>query len=153
MGIDDDLARLDQLLRNPGDEAGVESARLRFLLGTLLARYSRGDEATRGAVRDLFARHRSFPWPAAMPGAPDTPTALRLRLLLVSARDPGGAGAGELAELCRAAAEAGVDPTPMLAEVAEVSSDLDQGGTGSTRALLQRAAVRPPAPGAPTGAA
>ena len=43
-----------------------------------------------------------------------------------------------LQDLCREAKNAGVNPRPMLREVAELSSDKNKYGMGSTREMLFR---------------
>ena len=50
----------------------------------------------------------------------------------------------DLDHLCGQARDAGVDMRPLLLTVAELSSDMDKYGMGSTRAILRRAASREP---------
>ncbi|GIG88872.1 hypothetical protein [Plantactinospora endophytica] len=114
------------------DEAAV-------VLAALLTRYAEGDEPTRTAIRGLFRKHRSFQWGVGMSFPADTVERFRRHLLLLSARDQGMDTRDELltlAELCRQASAAGVPTGPVLRVVAELSSDVDRYGMGSTRQIL-----------------
>jgi hypothetical protein len=69
------------------------------------------------------------------------------RLLEVSVADQGDDTRDmmvDLNHLCGRARDAGVDMRPLLLTVAELSSDVDKFGMGSTRAILRRAASREP---------
>ncbi|MBE1485900.1 hypothetical protein [Plantactinospora soyae] len=108
-------------------------------LATLLSRYGEGDESTRTAIRDLFARYRSFRSAVHPPDPADTPDRFRRWLLLLSARDQGADTRDELltlTDLCREATGAGVEIGPILREVAEISGDVDHYGMGSMRSIL-----------------
>ncbi|MFC6018904.1 hypothetical protein ACFP2T_22190 [Plantactinospora solaniradicis] len=114
-------------------------------LGTLLSRYGEGDESTRTAIRELFARYRSFRWAVGPSYPADTPDRFRGWLLLLSARDQGADTRDELltlSDVCREATAAGVEIGPILHEVAALSSDVDRYGMGSMRNILLRCVPR-----------
>ncbi|MFJ8114069.1 hypothetical protein [Streptomyces sp. NPDC096132] len=124
----------------PLDEANVR-AEAEAALRELLARYERGDEEDRVAVRALLDRCSSFRWATYLPYA-HTPEGFRQQLLHLSARDQGSDTRDELVELhdlCTQARQAGVDIGPLLLEVAELSSTEDKYGMGSLRTLLRAA--------------
>jgi hypothetical protein len=114
-------------------------------LATLLNRYGEGDESTRMAIRELFARYRSFRWAVGPSYPADTPDRFRGWLLLLSARDQGADARDELSALsdvCREATAAGVAIGPILREVAAISSDVDRYSMGSMRDILLRCVPR-----------
>ncbi|WP_203859309.1 hypothetical protein [Plantactinospora mayteni] len=132
----------DRLLEEPpaAEQAGVADEAA-VVLAALLTRYAEGDESTRTAIRGLFRNHRSFQWGVGMSFPADTAERFRRQLLLISARDQGLDTRDELlnlTELCREATAAGVAIGPVLREVAELSSDVDRYGMGSTRRILLR---------------
>ncbi|GGM78804.1 hypothetical protein ACFFX1_35660 [Dactylosporangium sucinum] len=115
--------------------------RAESLLRAAVAAYAEGDDLVRAAVRGLFDRYEWFRWGAHF--APDWTTAeeLRARLIHFSARDQGADTRDELLglrDLLTRARRLGIDPAPVLAEVAAMSSDADRYGMGSTRDLLLR---------------
>ncbi|MFD9701449.1 hypothetical protein [Lentzea sp. NPDC059081] len=122
----------------PAQEAGVD-AEAGAALADLLDHYERGDEPARAAVRAIFDRYPSFRWAATLPFDETEPQSYRLRLVKVSAIDQGTdtrdvlLGLWDLADRARAA---GIDIVPTLVEVAEMSSDVDRYGMGSTRQIL-----------------
>jgi hypothetical protein len=104
--------------------------------------YESGDAATRETVRALFDRYRYFRWAVHIEPEP-TVDGFRFRLLHFSAIDQGDDARDELLNLrqiCQEAEQAGVDLRPLLLEVAELSSDADKYGMGSTKQLLLNAA-------------
>jgi hypothetical protein len=118
-------------------EAGIE-VEARAVLRALLASYAEGGAEDREAVRGIFRRYTSFRWAAHIP-LDTTVEGFRLRLLHFSAVDQGADARDELlglADVCRAAREAKVDIDGMLREIAEISSDVDEQGMGSTRRFL-----------------
>ncbi|GIF65921.1 hypothetical protein Ais01nite_39560 [Asanoa ishikariensis] len=75
------------------------------------------------------------------PDEPTTPAEFRAELIRWAARDQGTDTRDELLrlrDLVDQARRAGVDLTPILAEVAELSSTEDRYGMGSTRDILRR---------------
>jgi hypothetical protein len=127
----------DRLVAGPApmDEAGVRGP-AEAALRELLHRYAEGDAETRAALRDLLRRHPSFRWAVHLPDAD-----LRTQLIHLSLRDQGSDTRDELLALqalCADARRAGVDVGAVLAQVAEMSSDVDHYGMGSMRDILLR---------------
>jgi hypothetical protein len=122
---------------DPLAEAGIKTeahAALRDLLG----HYAEGDDETRQAVRAAFARYRAFRWAVHIPQDP-TPAGFRFGLLHFSASDQEADPRDALLTLWDLVARAragGVDVEPALIEIAELSSDVDRYGMGSTRQML-----------------
>lgn len=103
--------------------------------------YAAGDDTVRVAVRRLFDRYPSFRWAAHLPPEWDSAADFRDRLIHLSARDQGADTRDEilaLRDLCDRARRAGIDPRPILAEVAALSSDVDRYGMGSMRDVILR---------------
>jgi hypothetical protein len=126
---------------SPLEEAGVKSE-TENLLAELVAGYPACDDQARQAVRKLFADHPSFSWAAALPYKPITDESFRAHLILFSMKDQEGDSRDALLALqsmCATAASAGVEIEPILKEVAELSSDVNRYGMGSTRSLLLHA--------------
>ncbi|MET7477341.1 hypothetical protein ABZT17_23650 [Streptomyces sp. NPDC005648] len=126
---------------DPLDEAGVRPE-AESVTRELIGLYEHGDERERAAVRALLDRHPSFRWAAGPPLEP-TAEGFRRCLLWMSAVDQGSDTRDELLTLWdyRAKARAaGVDPRPVLLEVAELSSAEDRFGMGSMRDILRDAA-------------
>lgn len=122
----------------PLDEAGIRTE-AETLLESILLRYSSGDEATRISIRRLFDRCSAFRWAGSLVCAPTTAAGFRLHLLHLSVRDQASDARDELLvlqDLCAQATKSGVDIVPILKEVAELSSDVDKYGMGSTKRLL-----------------
>jgi len=131
--------------RHPFDRAGIR-AEAESLLEDLLRRYRTGTDQDREAIRKLFAEHKALAWAASLPFAPTTEAHVRQHLLLFSIKDQGRDSRDallSLQDLCRTAQQAGVDLAPLLVEVAQLSSDENRFGMGSTRQMLWRAC--PPA--------
>jgi hypothetical protein len=126
---------------HPLDEAGVRS-NTEMLLDAMIREYQIADEDTRRAMRRLFSTYRHFAWAAMLSGAPTTERDFRSHLILFSLRDQGEDSRDALLtlqELCRQARAAGVDSAPILREVAQISSDENRYGMGSTRSQLDAA--------------
>jgi len=122
----------------PLDEAGAREA-AESLLAEILAAYAQGPTQTRTAIRQLFQQHRSFAWAATLSVPRTTSDGLRQHLLLFSIIDQGRDCRDAwltLQEMCQGAKAAGLDPEPILREVAAVSSDENKYGMGSTRQML-----------------
>ena len=122
----------------PLDEAGVRQG-VERTLRELIAGYAQGTEEIREAIRRLFTEHRSFAWAATLSMPPASVEGLRQHLILFSMQDQGQDSRDALLtlqEICRAAAAARVDTTPVLREVAALSSSADKYGMGSTRDML-----------------
>lgn len=139
--------RLPELARNPPvfrplDEAGIR-AEAEALVDRLLRYYESADDAGRDAARRLLGRHRAFCW-AARPKAPrDTAEGLRAHLLHVSLVDQASDPRDEILRirhLCAKARAAGIDPSPILREVAALSSNENRYHMGSTREFLLQSA-------------
>ena len=125
----------------PLDEAGVR-AQTEGLLSELIEYYPTADTDTWRAIRKLFEDHRSFAWAASLPYAPVTDESFRAHLILFSIKDQEQDTRDALIllhELCEKATAAGVNTGPILNEIAELSSDVNKYGMGSTRTLLHNA--------------
>jgi hypothetical protein len=141
-----DLTDLDWMRKmqegpRPLDEAGIRP-QAEAALRDVLSRYEEGDEDLRAALRALLERYRWFRSVTTLPFEP-TPQGFRQRLLEISVGDQGRDARDmmvALNDLCGQARDAGVDIQPLLLDVAELSSDVDKYGMGSTRAILLRAA-------------
>nr|QEO74055.1 hypothetical protein [uncultured bacterium] len=126
---------------DPLAKAGI-GAEAEQALRAIIEVYESGDEATREAVRGVFERYRYFRWAVHIEPEP-TVDGFRFWLLHFSAIDQGDDARDELlnlGEIRRRAEQAGVDLRPLLLEVAELSSDADKYGMGSTRQFLLNAA-------------
>jgi hypothetical protein len=158
--IEREVARLDALIapiaKQPLDAPTAESLRAMFEAGppviapeveasaatalrALLTSYAEGDDAARAGIRGLFNRYPSFRWAATLSWEP-TAEDFRLKVLHFSAQDQGNDPRDELLSLqhwCAKARAAGIDIIPILREVAELSSDVDRYGMGSTREFLR----------------
>lgn len=122
------------------DEADIRS-QVETLLMEVLALYVQSDEMTRASLRDLFHEYKAFSWAAAIPQEL-TPQGFRHQLLLFSLkdqeRDPRDAILW-LQDICRNAQSAGVELSPILDEVGQLSSEINRFGMGSTKALILKA--------------
>lgn len=126
----------------PLDEAGVR-IETELLLAEVIEHYLQRDDATRQAIRELFAKNRSFSWAANLPFPPTTQERFRSHLILLSIKDQGIDARDTvlwLQDLCKRASSADVETEPVLREVAQLSSNDDKYGMGSTRSLLLRRA-------------
>jgi len=125
------------------DQAGVRRAAQALLTG-LIASYQSSSAEYRQAVRKLFAKHSAFAWAASMPVNPATEDGFRQQLVLFSMKDQGRDSRDallELQELCSQARAAGVNAAAVLSEVAQLSSNVNKYGMGSTKAMLLNAAM------------
>jgi hypothetical protein len=126
---------------HPLDEAGVRPE-TEDLLKELIDSYQGAGEEDREMMRDWFAKYRAFSWAASLPASPTTEEGFRQRLLLFSLKDQERDSRDALLllqDLCREAGSAGVDAAPILREVAELSSDVNEHGMGSTKQMLLKA--------------
>jgi hypothetical protein len=126
---------------HPLDEAGVKTQAEQFL-SELIEVYPAGDADMRRSIRKLFEDHRSFAWAAVLPFEPVTAENFRAHLILFSIKDQEQDTRDAIVllhELCEKAGSAGVKTEPLLAEIAEISSDVNKFGMGSTRSLLLKA--------------
>jgi hypothetical protein len=122
------------------DEAGIR-VEAEAVLNRLLDAYAAGDERMRASIRDLVATNRAFAWATGVPLPATTVQGFRRRLLWMSAIDQSEDFRDTmltLREWCETATAAGVDVAPILAEVAELSSDAAPTNMGSLKSLLQR---------------
>jgi hypothetical protein len=125
----------------PLDEAGVRQE-AETLLDNLLKAYRTGDSQLRAAIRALFALNPSFAWAAAPAQPANTPEGFRARLLRISARDRTQDlrdAILSINQLCVDARAAGIDPTPILTEIASMSSAESEDSNPSMADLLKRA--------------
>ena len=108
-------------------------------LESLLVAYASGTASQREAIRTLVAQNRAFASVTGVPARPTNSSALRQHLLWISAIDQSTdlrdviLVLGDLLDEARAA---GVDPSPVLAEVAAISSDEAPTNMGSIRSLF-----------------
>ena len=127
---------------HPFDETGTRPE-AEGLLRELIGVYRASGDDEREAIRALFVEYRAFAWAASLPfGATDEET-LRQHLVLFSLKDQGRDCRDALLwlqDLCREAKSAGIDPDPVLREVATLSSDKNKYWMGSTREMLLRTA-------------
>lgn len=122
----------------PVERAGIAEV-TETALRTMLTTYAEGNDEVRATVRGWFERYPSFRWAVRLPDPPTTETGFRLQVTHLSARDQVPDTRDELLtlwEMCRDAKAAGVDVGPILAEIAEISSEVDRYGFGSTRRIL-----------------
>ena len=129
---------------HPLDKAGVREVSER-LLAEVIEHYLNRDDATRQAIRKLFAKNQSFSWAAKLPFLPTTAENFRSHLILLSIKDQGIDARDTvlwLRDLCKRASSADVETEPVLREVAQLSSNDDKYGMGSTRSLLLKSAER-----------
>ena len=131
---------------HPLDKAGVRTQAEQFL-SELIEYYPTADDAMRQAIRKLFEDHRSFTWAATLPYQPVTDESFRAHLILFSIKDHEQDTRDALVlldSLCEKATSAGVNIGPILQEVAELSSDVNKYGMGSTRSLLRDSIPKSP---------
>lgn len=123
---------------HPLDEAGVRAQAEQFLF-ELIEYYPIADDGIRQSIRKLFEDHQSFSWAATLSYQPVTDKSFRDHLILFSIKDHEQDTRDAIVllyELCEKARSAGVNIGPTLQEVAELSSDVNKYGMGSTRSLL-----------------
>lgn len=122
----------------PVERAGIAEV-TETALRTILTTYAEGDDQVRAKVRGWFERYPSFRWAVRLPDPPTTEDGFRLQVTHLSARDQVPDTRDELLtlwEMCRDAKAAGIDVGPILTEIAEISSEVDRYGFGSTRRIL-----------------
>jgi hypothetical protein len=122
----------------PLDEANIRGA-TETLLETLVAEYATSDDETRTAIRAMFARYQHFAWAASFATPPVTARDFRHHLILFSMLDQGRDSRDALLTLEALSAQAraaGIDINPIAREVAEMSSDVNTYGMGSTQRML-----------------
>lgn len=124
----------------PLDEAGVRTE-VESLLLEILVQYAAGSSVERDELRKLIAEFPSFAWAAIPPSAETVRETVRLRFihfsLLDQGRDPRDAVL-RFADLCQAEDIAIGDLKSIRSEVAQMSSNDNRSGFGSTRAMLLR---------------
>ena len=126
---------------NPLEQAGVK-VQTEQLLSELIKYYPTADDEMRQAIRKLFDDHQSFSWAATLPYQPVTDKSFRAHLILFSIKDHEQDTRDAITllhSLCETATAAGVRTGPILKEIAELSSDVNKYGMGSTRSLLLKA--------------
>jgi hypothetical protein len=140
------LRRLIQSHKFPHalDEAGVRMD-MENLLAEVIDFYPGCDAATRESIRKLVDEHRSFLWASALSQPPTTENSFRDHLILFSIKDQERDTRDAILDLhsvCTTAASAGLKIEPILKEIAELSSDVNRYGMGSTRSLLLKTIPR-----------
>ena len=123
---------------DPLEEAGVKEE-TNQLLSEIIQGYPLSDDETRAEICKLFEENRSFSWAAKLPYEPTTASAFRDHLILFSIKDLGRDTKDAilwLQSLCEKANSAGIKTGPILEDVAQLSSDVNKHGMGSTRSLL-----------------
>jgi hypothetical protein len=131
---------------HPLDEAKVRTQAEGFL-SELIEYYPTADADMRQAIRKLFEDHPNFTWAATLPYEPVTDETFRAHLILFSIKDHEKDTRDAIVllhELCDKARSAGVNTGPILKEIAELSSDVNKYGIGSTRSLLRNAVRKSP---------
>lgn len=131
---------------HPLDEAKVR-AQAEGFLSEVIEYYPAADADMRQAIRKLFEDHPSFSWAATLPYQPVTDESFRAHLILFSIKDHEQDTRDALVllyEVCEKATSAGVNTGPILNEIAELSSDVNKYGMGSTRSLLRNAVRKSP---------
>jgi hypothetical protein len=125
----------------PLDEAGIRDE-TEALLEELISYYQTINAEDRASARGLFTKYRAFAWAACSSENPTTEEGFRRKLLLFSLKDQGSDSRDALLllqDLCRQARVAGVHTATILTSIAELSSDVDKYGMGSTRHMLLKA--------------
>ena len=128
-------------LPHPLDRVGIRE-KTEALLTEIISVYEQGSEEVREALRGLFTQYKAFSWAATLPAKTPTAESFRQSLLLFSLKDQGRDSRDALLllrDLCHQARAAGVDTPPILTRVAELSSDLNKYGMGSTKQMLLKA--------------
>jgi len=127
--------------QHPLDEAGIRRD-AETLLGELINHYCTNGEHTREAIRKLFKEYQAFAWAVSLSFDPKTEESFRQHLLLFSMKDQGTDSRDALLllqHLCGRAVAAGVNTGPILKEIADLSSDKNKYGMGSTKDMLLKA--------------
>jgi len=123
---------------HPLDEAAVRS-QMESLFADLTNLYCTADGKEREEIRELFQKHKAFAWAATLPCEATTEDNFHRHLVLFSMNDQGTDSRDALLllqHLCRTASAAGINTAPLLSKVAELSSDRNKYGMGSTRDIL-----------------
>ena len=130
---------------SPLDQAKVRSE-AEELVEELIELYPSSNEAVRDQIRAMLAAHASFDWATGKPPAvPDATENFRRQLLRLSMSDQGRDPRDLMMALegrHREAVTAGVNLSPIALKVANISSDKDRYGMGSTQKILTDAALR-----------
>jgi hypothetical protein len=137
-----------QAAPHPLDESGTRAA-AEALLAELVDRYPVMAEASRADIRKLFADHTSFAWATGLPYPPTTEASFRAHLILFAIDDQGRDARDaviSLQVLLEKATAVGVRTGPILRQVADLASEVNKYGMGSTRSMLL-ARAQPPASG------
>ncbi len=130
---------------HPFDETGTRPEG-EDLLRELIGFYRACGDDERQAIRALFVEYRAFAWAASLPFGATDEEKLRQHLVLFSLKDQGRDCRDALLclqDLCREAKSTGIDPGPVLREVAALSSDKNKYWMGSTREMLLHAVGAP----------
>ena len=134
------LAKRDRM--SPLDEAGIKDEAETVLLAAITF-YSATDETSRDALRQLFAHNKALAWASGWTSirqiSPSNASEFRNQLLLFSLIDQGQDSRDailEIAYLIDRAKANGIDTTPILTEIAALSSDHNKYGMGSTRQMM-----------------
>lgn len=128
---------------SPLDEAGVR-AEAQSLLLEIVHRYDCLSSGERAQVRGVFAKRRAFAWAATLPHPVTSADTFREHVIHFSIADQGQDSRDALVwlrQLCRDAGTAGVPMQRILEEVADLSSDVDKFGMGSTKDQLMAMAM------------
>ncbi|HEU0294929.1 MAG TPA: hypothetical protein VFR47_19460 [Anaerolineales bacterium] len=131
---------------HPLDVAGVR-AQAEGFLSEVIEYYPTADADMRQAIRKLFEDHPSFTWAATLPYQPVTDEHFRAHLILFSIKDHEQDTRDAIVllyEICEKAEAADIKIGPILKEIAELSSDVNKYGMGSTRSLLLNAVPKSP---------
>jgi hypothetical protein len=105
----------------------------------LLEAYAAGDDSTRAYLRKLMAEKDVYHWASGAPPSRTTAEGFRQHLLLISVIDQSQDFRDTLLylnDVYKEAQAAGVNMTPALREVAELSSDKGETAMGSLKSIL-----------------
>jgi len=125
-------------LASPLERAGIR-ADAEVLVNDITNTYAHSDAPARQTIRELFVQYQAFAWAAPSPWPLTVPDGLRRHLLMFSIVDQGQDSRDAILTLKHivATAKAGhVDVTPVLKDVATLSSDVNKFGMGSTSGML-----------------
>jgi hypothetical protein len=123
---------------HPLDESQTRAAAEGLLL-ELIDHYQASDEPTRQDIRHLLAEHTGFTWATGVPFPPTSEAGFRAHLIRFVLEDQGRDSRDAilaLQALVKEATVAGVRTDPILRAAADLASDVDKYGMGSTRAML-----------------
>lgn len=123
-------------------EARTEAEALIEKLGEV---YQSSDAETRARIRAMLVGNASFDWAVQFPEVADAKESLHRSLLRLSMSDQGRDSRDALVALdalVKKARAAGINPVPVLEEIAGLSSVEDRFGMGSMMQMLLAAASR-----------